>query len=82
MDEMKNTLKVKSTKNLDGMIKRKNSPFTKEALECPLPPKFKLPQLEYYDGGTNPLDHIRSFKTLLKLQNTPNEVMYISFPTS
>ena len=58
------------------------SPFTREVLECLLPPKFKLPQLESYDGGTNLLDRIRSFKTLLKLQNKVNEVMCISFPTT
>ena len=40
-----------------------DSPFSREVLECPLPPKFKLPQLESYDGGISPLDHIRSFKT-------------------
>ena len=40
MDEMKNALKGKSSKNLDKMVKRTDSPFTNEVLECPLPPKF------------------------------------------
>ena len=43
MDELKNTMKEKTTKNLDGMVKRTNSPFTSKVLECPLPPKFRLP---------------------------------------
>ena len=67
MDEMKNALKGKLTKNIDGMIKRTDSPFTREFLECPLPPKFRLPQLESYDTHANPLYHIGSFKTLLNL---------------
>ena len=67
MDEMKNALKGKSTKNLDGMIKRTNSPFTGEVLECPLSQKFRLPQLESYDGHADPLDYIDSFRTLLNL---------------
>ena len=43
LDEVKNTMKGKTTINLDGMIKRTNSPFTASVLECPLPPKFYLP---------------------------------------
>ena len=53
--------------NLDGMLKRKNSPFTSKVLECPLPPKFKRPQLEVYDITEDPLDHIGAFKTILDL---------------
>ena len=67
MDEIKNDLKRKSTKNLDGMIKRTYSPFTSEVLEYPLPQMFRLPQLESYNGHTDLLDHIESFKTLLNL---------------
>lgn len=67
MDEIENALKGKSSRNLDGMIKRTDSSFTSEVLECPLPSKFRLPQLETYDEHTNPLDHKVSFKTLLNL---------------
>ena len=54
------------------MIRRTDSPFTIEVLNCPLPSKFCLPQLESYDGSKDPLDHIESFKTLMLLQMTPN----------
>ena len=67
LDEVKNAMKGKTTINLDGMIKRTDSPFTASVLECPLPPKFHLPQLEVYDGTKDPLDHIGGFKTLLSL---------------
>ena len=43
LDEVKNTMKGKTAMNLDGMIKRTDSPFTASVLECPLPPKFRLP---------------------------------------
>ena len=42
MDELKNTMKEKTDKNLDGIVKRTNSPFTTRVLEYPLPPKFHL----------------------------------------
>ena len=65
---MKNCMKGKTTMNLDGMIKRTDSPITPNVLECPLPPKFHLPQLEVHDGTKDPLDQIGSFKTILNLQ--------------
>ena len=79
LDEVKNAMKGKRTINLDGMVKRTNSPFTTSILECPLPPKFRLPYLEVYDGTKNPLDHIGAFKTLLSLQQTLDEVICRTF---
>ena len=37
--------------------------------------------MESYDGSRDPLDHIESFKILMLLQMTPNEVMYKSLLT-
>ena len=68
--------------NLDGMLKQIDSPFIASVLECPLPPKFRLSQLEFYDGTKDPLDYIGAFKTILNLQQTPNEVICRSFPVT
>ena len=43
MDELKNVMREKMNKNLDGMVKRTDSPFTTKVLGCPLPPKLRLP---------------------------------------
>ena len=67
LDEVKNAMKGKTTMNLDGMLKWADLPFTTSVLECPLPPKFHLSQLEFYDGTKDPLDHIGAFKTILNL---------------
>ena len=79
MDEVKNTMKGKTTINLDVMIKRTDSPFTASVLESPLPLKFHLPQLEVYNGTKDPLDHIRAFKMLLNLKQTPGKVICRTF---
>nr|POE61175.1 hypothetical protein CFP56_60164 [Quercus suber] len=42
VDELKSAVKDKGRKNLDGMIRRMNSPFTIELLNRPLSPKFRL----------------------------------------
>ena len=67
LNEVKSVMKGKTVINLDGMIKRTDSPFTTNVLECPLPPKFRLLQLEVYDGTKDPLDHIGAFETILNL---------------
>ena len=46
VDELKSAMKDKGKENLDGMIRRMDSLFTIEVLNRPLPPKFRLPQLE------------------------------------
>lgn len=82
MDELKNVMKEKTGKNLDGMAKKTDSSFTTRVLECPLPPKFRLPQLESFGSLREPLDHITTFKMTLSLQQTLDEILYRSFPTT
>ena len=49
-----------------------------------MPPASKIPspQLEFYDGTKDPLNHIRAFKTILNMQQTPNEVICKLFPAT
>ena len=71
LDEVKNAMKEKAAMNLDGMLKMMDSPFTTSVLECPLPTKFRLPQLEFYNGTKDPLDHIGAFKMIGHKLNDP-----------
>ena len=38
--------------------------------------------MEVYDDTKDPLDHIVAFKTILNLQQTPDEVICKSFPAT
>lgn len=67
MDKLKNAIKGKIERNLDRMVRTTDSPFTAVVLECPVPSKFRLPQLESFNGLKDPLDHINNFKTTLGL---------------
>ena len=82
LDEVKNAMKGKIAVNLDGMIKMTDSPFINNVLECPLPPKFRLPWLEVYNDTKDPLNHIGAFKTILSLQQTPDELICRTFPAT
>ena len=48
----------------------------------PLPPKFKMPSLDSYDGTRDPFDHIATFKTSMHLQEVLDEIMCRAFPTT
>ena len=82
MDEFSNAVKDKTVENLDRMTWKPYSPFTIEVLNRPLIPKFRLLQLESYDSLKDRLDHIESFKTLMHLRMTMDEVMCRAFPTT
>ena len=68
--------------SLDKIVRKTDSPFTVVVQECPVPSKFRLPQLEPFDGLKDPLDHLNTFKTTLGLQQHPNEILCRSFPTT
>ena len=82
MDELKNAIKVKTKRSLDRMVKTIDSPFIAAVLECPMPLKFHLPQLESFDGLKDPVNHLNTFKTTLGLQQPPDEILCHFFPTT
>ena len=54
MDELRNSIKEKTDRSLDRMIRATDSPFTTAVQECPVPSKFRLPQLKPFDGLKDP----------------------------
>ena len=65
MDELRSAIKEKIDQSLDRMVRRMDSPFTTTVPECPMPSKFRLPQLKPFDGLKDPLDYLNTFKTTL-----------------
>ena len=82
MDELRSPIKEKMERSVDRLVRATDSPFTTAVLECPVPSKFRLPQLESFDGLKDPQDHLNTFKTTLGLQQPPDEILCRSFPTT
>ena len=82
MDFMMNALRGKVSSDLDDLVHRIDSPFTTSINSFPLSPKFRMPQIESYDGAKDPLDHLESFKTLMHLQGVVDKIMCKVFPTT
>ena len=81
MDELRSAIKKKTERSMDRLVRATDSPFTTVVLECPVLSKFRLPQLESFDGLKDPQDHLNTFKMMLGLQQPPNEILCHSFPT-
>ena len=82
MDELGSVIKEKTDRSIDRMVRATDSPFTTAVLECPVPSKFRLPQLESFDRLRDPQDHLNTFKTTLGLQQPPDKILCRSFPTT
>ena len=50
MEVMMNALKGRISNDLDDLVNRTNSPFTIPVNSCPLLQKFRMSQVESYDG--------------------------------
>ena len=82
MDELRNAINEKTDQCVVRMVRATDSPFITDVLECPVPSKFLLPQLEPFDGLKDLKDHLNTFKTTLGLQQPLDEILCHSFPTT
>ncbi|GFY87963.1 hypothetical protein Acr_05g0016020 [Actinidia rufa] len=65
---------------VDTLIRQTEPPFTERVLRARISSKFKLPaQLGMYEGKTDPMDHLDSYKSLMSLQDCSDEVMCKAF---
>ena len=65
MEEMKENMRRANP--IEDLVHRTDSPFMASINGHPLPPKFKMPYLDSYDGTRDPFDHITTSKTTMHL---------------
>ena len=80
MDEMRENMRKANP--IEDLVHKTDSPFTALINGHPLPPKFKMPSLDSYDGTHDPFDHIATFKITMHLQGVLDEIMCRAFPTT
>ncbi|GFY97621.1 hypothetical protein Acr_12g0001620 [Actinidia rufa] len=65
---------------VDTLVRQTDPPFTERVLRARISSKFKLStQLGIYEGKTDPMDHLDSYKSLMFLQGFSDEVMCKAF---
>ena len=57
-------------------------PFSQKIMQEQVPPNFKLPHFESYDGTTDPIDHLEAFRTTMLLHGAPDAILCRAFPST
>ena len=84
MDEMGRQLEALKVKSNRPYEKGFNMapPFTPEIMDEAIPPWFKMPQTELYDGSADLLDHLEAFKDLMLLYGANDGMLCQVFPAT
>ena len=64
---MKEDEKGRAPVSMDALVQQTESSFTVGVLHFPLPAKFRMPQIEVFDGTKDPVDHLNTYKNQMKL---------------
>ena len=63
-------------------MQQTESPFTAEVLRYPLPAKFRMPQVEAFDGVKDPVNHLNTFKNQMEPHGYQDPVRCRAFSTT
>ena len=74
LNHMKEVLKGRSPDSMNTLVQQTESPFTAEVLHFPLPTKFRMPQIEAFDGGKDHVDHLNTYKNQMELHGYQNPI--------
>ena len=64
---MKETVKGRAPVSIDALVQQTKSPFTVGVLHFLLSAKFRMLQIETFDGTKDPVDHLNTYKNKMEL---------------
>ena len=76
---MKEAVKGRAPVSMDALVQQTESPFTAGVLHFPLPMKFRMPQIEAFDGTKDHIDHLNTYKTQMELYGYQDPVRCRAF---
>ena len=76
---MKEVVRGRAPDTTDTLVQQTESPFTTEVLHFPLPAKFRMPQVEAFDGVKDPVDHLNTYKNQMELHGYQDPVRCRAF---
>ena len=79
LSHMKEVIKGRAPNSMDTMVQQTESSFTAEVLHFPLPAKFRMPQMEAFDGTKDPVDHHNTYKNQMELHGYQDPVQCRAF---
>ena len=66
---MKEVVRGRTPDSMDTLVQQTESLFTAEVLHFPLPAKFRIPQIEAFDGAKDLVDHLNTYKNQMELHD-------------
>ena len=76
---MKEVVKGRALDSIDTLVQQTESPFTFEVLHFPLPAKFRMPQIEAFDGTKDPVNHLNIYKNQMELHGYEDPIRCRAF---
>ena len=76
---MKEVVKGRAPDSMDTLVQQNESPFTSEVLHFPLSAKFRMPQVEAFNGAKDPVDHLNTYKNRMELHGYQDPVRCRAF---
>ena len=76
---VKEVVKGRAPDSMDTLVQQTESPFTTEVLHFPLPAKFRMPQIEEFDGAKDPVNHLNTYKNQMELHGYQDPIRYRAF---
>ena len=64
---------------MDTLVQQTESSFIAEVLHFPLPTKFRMPQVEAFDGNKDPVDYLNTYKNQMELHGYQDPVRCRAF---
>ena len=79
ISHMKVAIKGRAPVSMDALVQQIESPFTAGVLHFPLSTKFRIPQIETFDGTKDPINHLNMYKNQMELHGYQDPVRCRAF---
>ena len=79
LSRVKEVVRGRAPNTMDTLVQQTESPFTAEVLHFSLPAKFRMPQIEAFDGAKNLVDHLNTYKNQMELHGYQDPVRCRAF---
>ena len=76
---MKEVVKGRALDSMNTLVQQTESPFTAKVPHFPLPAKFRMPQIEAFDGAKDPVDHLNTYKNQMELHGYQDPIRCQAF---
>ena len=76
---VKEIVRGRAPDTMDTLVQQTESPFIAEVLHFPLPAKFRMPQVEAFDGTRDPVNHLNTYKNQMELHGYQDPVRCRAF---